>query len=222
MRSKTRILILRGILIVSMLFSAVISCAEASKHEKSTNETASFIVNSDFFSKDFDKISASKIKGTKNSDKTNDTPVFPFQFHWIGVGGGTTFLVRQYSEGKLNTVDDEEYLKITLWLKVSKVGKFFFKNANSAIAYVSKGSSVWPRASCGSLAREGIIEIKSVSEKEIYAELDFYVDCVYPISNESIKVTLKRSFTFQAMEFSEVTPWFGKRGQTPLDEIRPN
>ncbi len=179
---------------------------------------AKFISGAELWAPNFKTMSREKILLADGSSQKSREPIFPFQFHWIKKGAGTILAIRKYTEGKPRTIDDEEYLKTTIWIKNLKVGKVEFANSNDALVFFTQGGSAWPRVSCGGASAAGHVEIKKVTETEVLAAIDSEIKCTYPIPNKVTVVKLKETHTFKKLSVESITPWIGKPGNDLASE----
>lgn len=155
-------------------------------------------------------------------DKTgNPAERFGFEAHHISPGFGTVFGYRFHSIGETNMIDDEHYLKITIWVAPTfqHASVYTLGESDNVHAIYSYGGSAWPRRDCSGEIRRGILDIKRIGRGyrvSIRGEIEPQID-PRPQNRCSRRVVEKEFFATR-IGHSHLTPWLGRPGAHPYDE----
>jgi hypothetical protein len=98
--------------------------------------------------------------------------LFPVYAHRLKRGSGTIFAWRFYSNGKLFTIDDEDYRKITVWIAgppPHSPTTISLGDESKAILISSDGGSAWPDFECCGYGTAGMITITPAGRRFIVA-----------------------------------------------------
>jgi len=134
-------------------------------------------------------------------------------------------LIRKFDKGKLFTVDDEVFEKLSVEIKKFKVGvpinlgspdlTIYYSNGGSAFIY--KGHGVYSTQGSGTLT------IREVEKERIVADIDFSIVAepagVFPFEEKRIRI--KDSFAFVKIGIGDLTPWLGLPNSDPGREVYP-
>lgn len=83
--------------------------------------------------------------------------------HRLKRGSGTVLGFRAYSPGKLMTIDDETYRKVTVWIASGVPADGIeerFGDDSRVRLVVSEGGSAWPRRDCSRVAIGGTLRVQ--------------------------------------------------------------
>ncbi|MBL4671800.1 MAG: hypothetical protein JKX81_06035 [Arenicella sp.] len=141
--------------------------------------------------------------------------------HRLSKGKGVIFAYRTYTNGSM-AMDDEGFKKFTIWL--SKLPENFptdlnlSNNENIKAAYTT-GGSAWPRTACSGYFKSGsLILNKSGSLFEVSFNGVFSPAGSRSFGDYCKKEELEIEFTASELEFADLTPWLGLKGDHPYAE----
>ena len=142
--------------------------------------------------------------------------------HRLSEGTGSVFAYRWYTNGDAMTIDDERFKKITIW--ISSLPKSFpanyeFDSEKIIKAAYTSGGSAWPSTACSGYIKSGAMSLyKSGSTYTVRIK-----GTVYPSGSGSYgdyckEQEIEYEFSASEIEFSELTPWLGLKGNHPYAE----
>jgi hypothetical protein len=135
--------------------------------------------------------------------------------HRLGRGDGTILAYRYYSHGKVTTIDDEVYRKITIWLRdapESNESAIDLNDRGRAVLVLSHGGSAWPQSSCSGYATSGTVRVTREGAR-------YRIAIVADVKMQSRPWDrcrpehLDESFEAAQISFEDLTPWLGLQGE---------
>jgi hypothetical protein len=162
-----------------------------------------------------------KIESSKGDDRLiHHQDYVPVYAHRLKRGSGTIFAYRFYSNGKMSTIDDEDYRKVTLWiagaLPRSRVDLPLGDESKCLLVF-AHGGSAWPQAGCSGYGTSGTVTVEPARRR-------FKITIhggVTPAGNAHDRCGIEKvDLTFEAKEiaFENLMPWLGIAGRHPYDE----
>jgi len=155
-------------------------------------------------------------------ERASDRDRFGVFAHRVQSGHGTILAVRRFDAGNRFTVDDETFLKVTVWLRSalsSKRSVIDLAQSQDAIAVYSRGGSAWPQNTCSGYLASGSIAIEQSGRKykiKMRSTLD-------PSGNRGVWDTCHPApvdveFLAVQTQVDRLTPWLGSAGAHIYDE----
>lgn len=144
--------------------------------------------------------------------------------HYVKSGTNLVLLMRKFDKGKLFTIDDETYEKLTIEIKNLKIGipiilgsdDISFHYSKGSIAFIDKGAGVY------STDGTGRITIKDIEGNKIVADIDISVSAksagVFPFERS---ISIMGTFVFSEKRVSDLTPWLGIPNPSLGREVYP-
>lgn len=141
--------------------------------------------------------------------------------HRLSKGNGLILAYRFYTNGTM-AIDDEGFTKITIWLAKapeSFPATFDFSSKQNIKAAYTAGGSAWPRHACSGYIESGTVSVREYGSSYIVK----IIGTVYPAGSSSVGDYCKQQeidyeFTASQLQFSDLTPWLGLKGEHPYDE----
>jgi hypothetical protein len=146
-------------------------------------------------------------------------PVFA---HRLKQGRGVVFGYRWYSNGRIDIVDDELYLKLTVWFPDGmppENADISLNHRSHAIVVFTSGSSAWPKYACSGYISPGWVRIANDEGSyrvEVHGTLR--PSTKVPGLNQCSPARIDRDFLTHEIAYAELTPWLGRAGSQPLEE----
>ena len=142
--------------------------------------------------------------------------------HRLKLSPGVVLGYRFYSGGDPLSVDDETYVKITVWLPhelPQTTTEVALGDASRALVIYSRGGSAWPERGCSGFVNSGRLRIAAVGKR-------YSVSVVGRLEHRAVHLEAPHCTTepvevvFEAAEipFAQLTPWLGREGSHPYDE----
>jgi hypothetical protein len=142
--------------------------------------------------------------------------------HRISNGDGIIFAYRWYTNGNTMIIDDEGFKKITIWIAKepeSFPASFKFSSKQNVKAAYTSGGSAWPRSACSGYIESGTLSInKSGSSYAVKIEGTFGPAGSSSLGDYCKEQDINYEFTASELEFFELTPWLGLKGDHPYAE----
>ncbi|MEJ2404033.1 MAG: hypothetical protein P8171_07045 [Candidatus Thiodiazotropha sp.] len=142
--------------------------------------------------------------------------------HRLSKGKGLILAYRWYTNGDTMIVDDESFKKITIWLAKSPASfpvKYDFSSKQNIKGAYTSGGSAWPRSACSGYIESGTMTLtESGSSYAVKIKAT-----VYPAGSSLFRDYCKEQkidyeFSASELEFSDLTPWLGLKGEHPYAE----
>lgn len=145
--------------------------------------------------------------------------------HYIESGDSLVFLIRKFDQGKIFSIDDEYFEKLTIEVKNYSIGQpikigssdvsFFYSEGNSG--YIYKGHGLY------SITGSGQIIINKVGRNTIIAKIDMVISTepagIYPPRGR--KIEIKDRLIFKEKKIEELTPWLAAPHSSFGKEVYP-
>lgn len=147
---------------------------------------------------------------------------FPVYAHRLKRGSGTVFALRDYSNGRLLTMDDEAYRKVTLWIAgppPTSPTSIPLGDESKAVLISCHGGSAWPgREDCG-YGSAGTITI-TPSGRRFTVTVQAAITLAGNPRSSGGNQRVDLEFTAKKIAFEDLTPWLGRAGREgyPYDE----
>ena len=145
---------------------------------------------------------------------------FGFQVHRLREGDGTVFGHRRYSNGDLLRIDDETYLKLTVWIRSGALpSEIDLEGGEDVIVVLSRGASAWPRNDCSGHVSSGFVRLEP--ERGGYRVT---VDgAMTPLGNpgyvpECAAAPVRLAFRAEETAIGRLSPWLGAAADHPYRE----
>jgi len=141
--------------------------------------------------------------------------------HRIKQGIGTVLGYRLYSNGSLLAIDDESYIKLTIWVSErtpAQHAEYDLSDRDRIVAIYSRGGSAWPAFGCAGFIARGKVTIeggdgaKRVDVAGVFEPMESASD------EHCRQAEFVQTFTATKMDLSKITPWLGKAGNHPYRE----
>lgn len=214
---------IRALLLFFMIIAAIVMLFILRALLPWRDKTDTFFVNNTQFERtNFSDITPKyKLIESGKYDELKDTTImFSVQNHRITQGEGDILAWRLFSDRMPLVMDDEQFEKLTIWIRNVSIGKLSIGDSNQVIAYYTRGGSAWPDAGCGAELKNGIIDISEKADNSITLHLQSNITCTNPNRPNKKAETFKlnENYKFKKFNFSELTPWHGLKGKHIYDE----
>lgn len=140
--------------------------------------------------------------------------------HRLRAGRGTVIGYRRFDQGDWTAVDDESFLKITLWLPhdAPHRASIPLADARQVVAVYSAGGSAWPQAGCSGYLRPGSATLTPQgADWEVRLEAR-----LVPSGNAAYRGCEPRdvhmTFTAAPLDIATLTPWLGSASEHVYEE----
>jgi len=148
-----------------------------------------------------------------------DKGLYPVFAHRVVQGTGTIIGYRFFSMGEIDTIDDESYEKLTVWIngKLSLKSDTFTIGNNTKVISI-KGGSAWPRRACAGNIEKGVVTIKKKDfEIEVNVKGRFKPLNIISMSYCDEK-DVNKTFLAKSIEYENLSYKQGKPGNHVYDE----
>ena len=138
--------------------------------------------------------------------------LFPVYAHRLKRGSGTVFAWRFYSNGKVFTIDDEFYRKVTLWIAASpptSPTSISLGDESKAVLISCHGGSAWPGGECCGYGTAGSVTITPSGQGFIVAAQAEITPAGNSKTLPCVNEKVDRKFTANKIAFEDLTPWLG-------------
>lgn len=143
--------------------------------------------------------------------------------HQLKKGSGTILGYRWYSNGSAGIIDDELYRKLTVWIPerfANKPGLLQINSDTGIVAIYSSGASAWPRSGCHGQIQSGSLHLEW-GARQLKAKIEGVISYISdPLWKDQACTppVIQEEYTFDRLEFEELTPWLGLPGKHIYDE----
>ena len=143
--------------------------------------------------------------------------------HRLQRGRGIVLAERFYSNGSVNSIDDEYFRKLTVWIPggpPQAEALFDLSDRANVLVFLSQGGSAWPRDACSGHVSTGTMR---VARKGARYQVSLHGQ-FSPHGNAGSVRDCKASpvdieFAATELQFSKLTPWLGSAdGKHPYAE----
>lgn len=145
--------------------------------------------------------------------------------HYVKPGKNLVLLIRRFDRGKLFTIDDEIYEKLTIQIRSFKTGVPISLDSNDISFYYSSGASGFIYKGHGVFSEHGSgeITIRDIENNRIVADIDFSILAkpAGPFPFEDKRIQIRDSFIFRGKRINDLTPWLGLPDPNPGKEVYP-
>ena len=151
--------------------------------------------------------------------RQRDEP-FPVYAHRLKRGSGSVFAWRFYSNGNVNTIDDEVYRKVTLWIAgppPASPTNISLGDESKAVLIWCNGGSAWPGHECCGYGTSGAVSI-APSSRGFTIAIDADITPAGSGDSKCDSERVNRSFQARTIGFDDLTPWLGIAGRHPYHE----
>ncbi|SOD50587.1 hypothetical protein SAMN06296416_101196 [Pseudoxanthomonas wuyuanensis] len=141
--------------------------------------------------------------------------------HRLAAGTGTIFAYRFYSPGRLLTVDDEAFEKVTIWFDQPLPVTGTTPISDSVVVVHTKGGSAWPQSACSGVMTSGSIQVSPNGDA---FDVSISGDLIQAGSRNPQwcnQQYLEISFKATEISLASLTPWLGRAGDHPYAESHP-
>jgi hypothetical protein len=146
-------------------------------------------------------------------------PVFA---HRLKQGRGAVFAYRWYSNGRVDILDDELYVKLTVWFPGGippENTDVDLRDRSKAVVVFASGGSAWPRYACSGYISSGSVRLVG-NEAGYHVEVHGTLrpSAKRPGLNHCHAMQIDREFFATKTSYERLTPWLGRMGSHPYDE----
>lgn len=176
---------------------------------------AFYVKNADFSNYEhLSNLDAKLISTDNNSESSEDLSVY---VHRLSKSAGTVIAYRWYSNGNTLITDDELFEKLTIWipsLPETYPVTLDFSDTKSIKAVYTEGGSAWPSNACSGYLKSGRLTLsKRNSSIDVSVEgIIFSAGSNHSKGYCKNKRELNIQFSLHKIDFSELTPWLGLKG----------
>lgn len=145
--------------------------------------------------------------------------------HYVKSGNNLVLLIRKFDAGKLFTIDDETYEKLTIEIKSFKIGVPVILGSDDISFYYSSGSSGFIHKGHGvySTGGSGSVTIKEIEENRVVADMDIWVLAKSAgVFSFERSIQIRGTFVFNEKRISDLTPWLGVPDPSFGREVYPH
>jgi hypothetical protein len=134
-------------------------------------------------------------------------------------------LIRKFDKGKLFTIDDETYEKLTIEIRNLKIGVPITLGSGDIRFYYSTGSCGFIYKGHGLYSTDGSgeITINKVKKNKILANIDLSIVAnpagTFPFEGKRIQI--RETLIFDEIRITDLTPWLGVPNPSLGKEVYP-
>lgn len=152
-----------------------------------------------------------------------DREEFGFNVHRLKIGRGLVLAHRAFSGGS-TAIDDESYMKLTVWIPAGTLptGKQKLHTSGQALIVYSSGGSAWPRNDCSGYVNGRIDIVPQGDSLKVKVEGEFQPKGNSTVWDHCKPRSVVLEFRAAPERFDRLTPWQGGIGSGhPYDDTYP-
>lgn len=137
------------------------------------------------------------------------------QAHRIEPGVGTVLGLREFNPGGWSIIDDETFLKVTIWARAPVSGDVPLDGLSSDVVVLyTRGGSAWPETSCSGYVTGGTLRIEPRGAATwVRVEGILSVASTHQGRRDCDGRAVVAEFEAREIDVGELTPWLGKEAE---------
>jgi hypothetical protein len=142
--------------------------------------------------------------------------------HRIGTGAGTIYAYRSYDGGSPNIIDDEHFLKLTVWSESPAAGAFPLEaQGEHLIVVYTRGGSAWPDSACSGYVTGGSLAVvRDGDEVRVHVRGTLQARASEMRTNCQGR-PIDIEFVTRPLPLDRLTPWLGAASDHVYRETYP-